>query len=82
MLSEAGDYAVPGLSGRRIPPVAAEAGAHNVLDQGEALKSYYKELSFEVPTRRAFLNITPEVERCLLDSGIQEGLLLCKDTEI
>lgn len=40
------------------------------------MKSYHKELWFEVSTRRAFINITPEVETCLAESGIQEGLCL------
>ena len=40
------------------------------------MKSYRKELFFEVPTRRAYLNITGEVERCLQESGIREGLVL------
>jgi secondary thiamine-phosphate synthase enzyme len=40
------------------------------------MKSYRKELWFSVPTRRAFLNITPEVEECLRESGVQEGLCL------
>jgi secondary thiamine-phosphate synthase enzyme len=40
------------------------------------MKSYRKELWLETPTRRAFVNITPEVERCLAESGIQEGLCL------
>jgi len=40
------------------------------------MKSYHKELWFEVPTRRAFINITPQVEVCLRESGIQEGLCL------
>ena len=40
------------------------------------MKSYRKELWFEVPTRRAFINITPEVEACLGESGIKEGLVL------
>lgn len=40
------------------------------------MKSYHKELWFEVPSRRAFINITPDVERCLAESGIQEGLCL------
>src|SRR5437588_9625871 len=40
------------------------------------MKSYRRELWFEVPTRRAFINITPQVESCLRDSGIQEGLAL------
>ena len=40
------------------------------------MKSYRKELWFEVPARRAFINITPEVEECLRASGIKEGLVL------
>jgi secondary thiamine-phosphate synthase enzyme len=40
------------------------------------MKSHRQELWFETPTRRGYLNITPQVERCLADSGIQEGLLL------
>lgn len=40
------------------------------------MKSYRKELWFNVPSRRAFLNITPQVETCLHESGIQEGLCL------
>jgi secondary thiamine-phosphate synthase enzyme len=40
------------------------------------MKSYRKELWFEVPTRRAFINITPDVEKCLRESSIKEGLVL------
>jgi secondary thiamine-phosphate synthase enzyme len=40
------------------------------------MKSYRKELWFQVPTRRAFINITPQVDDCLRESGIQEGLCL------
>lgn len=40
------------------------------------MRSYRKELWFDIPTRRAFVNITPRVEECLRESGIQEGLLL------
>lgn len=40
------------------------------------MKSYRKELWFDIPTRRAFINITPEVEKCLRESNIQEGLCL------
>jgi secondary thiamine-phosphate synthase enzyme len=40
------------------------------------VKSYRKELWFEVPTRRAFINITPQVETCLKESGVREGLVL------
>jgi thiamine phosphate synthase YjbQ (UPF0047 family) len=46
------------------------------------MKSYRKELWFEVPTRRAFIKITPEVEGCLKESGIKEGLVLVKTTRI
>ncbi|MDW8343804.1 MAG: secondary thiamine-phosphate synthase enzyme YjbQ [Verrucomicrobiae bacterium] len=40
------------------------------------MKSYRKELWFETPTRRAFINITRQVETCLRESGIREGLVL------
>jgi secondary thiamine-phosphate synthase enzyme len=40
------------------------------------MKSYRKELWFEVPTRRAFINITGQVGKCLAESGITEGLVL------
>ena len=40
------------------------------------MKSYRKELWFEIPTRRAFVNITGQVEKCLNESGMKEGLVL------
>lgn len=40
------------------------------------MKSYRKELWFNVPTRRAFINITPQVNEALHESGIQEGFVL------
>ena len=40
------------------------------------MKSYRKELWFEIPTRRAFVNITRQVEVCLRESEVQEGLAL------
>ncbi|WP_066683977.1 secondary thiamine-phosphate synthase enzyme YjbQ [Christensenella intestinihominis] len=40
------------------------------------MKSYREVLEFEVPQRRQFLNITPQVEKALGMSGIQEGLCL------
>jgi secondary thiamine-phosphate synthase enzyme len=46
------------------------------------VKSFRKELWFDVPTRRSFMNITPNVEACLKESGIQEGLLLCNAMHI
>lgn len=40
------------------------------------MKSYRKELLFNVPTRRAFINITNEVQKCVDESGIREGFCL------
>jgi secondary thiamine-phosphate synthase enzyme len=40
------------------------------------MKSYRKELWFHTSTRRAFINITPQVEACIRESGIREGLVL------
>jgi secondary thiamine-phosphate synthase enzyme len=46
------------------------------------MRSYRKELWFEVPARRGFINITKEVETALEQSGIVEGLLLCNAMHI
>jgi len=40
------------------------------------MKFYRKELTFRTKTRRAYLNITPQVEAALAESGIREGLCL------
>lgn len=40
------------------------------------MKSYRKELWFNIPARRSFVNITPQIETCLRESAIQEGLAL------
>lgn len=40
------------------------------------MKSYRKELWFNLPQRRGLVNITPEVNACLQESGIKEGLCL------
>ena len=40
------------------------------------MKSHRRELWFEVPQRRALLNITPQVQAALEESGIREGLCL------
>ncbi|HLH45087.1 MAG TPA: secondary thiamine-phosphate synthase enzyme YjbQ [Bryobacteraceae bacterium] len=40
------------------------------------MKSYRKELWLEIPARRAFVNITRQVEACLRESEVQEGLAL------
>lgn len=41
-----------------------------------SVKSHREELWFEAPTRRALINITPQVEQALRKSGIKEGLCL------
>ena len=40
------------------------------------MRSYRKELKFNLPKRRAIVNITPDVERAVRESGVQEGLVL------
>jgi len=40
------------------------------------MKSYRKELWFDIRGRREFINITPKVEECLRESGVREGLCL------
>ena len=40
------------------------------------MKSYRQELWFEVPSRRGFVNITPDVEKAVRDSGVRDGLVL------
>lgn len=40
------------------------------------MESYRQELWFKVEQRRALLNITSEVGKCLAESGIQEGFCL------
>lgn len=40
------------------------------------MKSYRKELWFNVPSRRGFVNITPEVDKAIDESGVREGFVL------
>jgi secondary thiamine-phosphate synthase enzyme len=46
------------------------------------MKSFRKELWFNVSGRRAFINITPHVKDCLAESGIREGMILCNAMHI
>ncbi len=46
------------------------------------MKSFRKELFFNLPSRRGFVNITPQVNACLEESGVREGLLLCNAMHI
>src|SRR5262245_54081829 len=40
------------------------------------MKSYRKELWFNLPERMGFVNITPQIEVCIKESGVREGLVL------
>ena len=40
------------------------------------MKSYRKELWFNTTQRRQLINITPDVQQCLMESGVKEGLVL------
>ena len=46
------------------------------------MKSFRRELVMHLPRRRMFVNITPQVEQALQDSGIREGLVLCNAMHI
>ncbi len=46
------------------------------------MKSYRKEIWFETKSRRELINITPDIEKCLSESGIREGLILCNAMHI
>ena len=46
------------------------------------MKSYRKELWFNTKTRRELINITPQVQQCLEESGITEGFVLCNAMHI
>ena len=50
--------------------------------KGGRMKSYRKELWFRTKRRREFLNITAQVQECLRESGISEGLVLCNAMHI
>jgi secondary thiamine-phosphate synthase enzyme len=57
---------------RKVPEKPAKAFVFTAL----SMKHFRKELFFNVPARRAFINITPQVQAALAESGIAEGLLL------
>ena len=46
------------------------------------MKSYRKELWFNITKRRELINITRNVDECLRESGITEGLVLCNAMHI
>ena len=59
-----------------------DSGCLGIKLKRKNMKHFRKELWFEIKTRRAFINITPDVETCLQESGIQNGLLLCNTKQI
>ena len=63
-----------------IPGIECNPG--HKCRKGRLMKSYRKELWFHANRRREFINITHEVEQCLRESGVQEGLLLCNAMHI
>ena len=70
---------------KRCPAAALyRVGARVIIDAKGALpmKSYRKELHFHLPARRGLVNITPQVEEALRESGIREGLLLANAMNI
>lgn len=46
------------------------------------MKSYRKVLDINYPKRRGYMNITSEVQKCLEESGIKDGLVLCNAMNI
>ncbi len=60
------------------PPVARRAHCRRASrrDSLPVVNSFRKTLSFEVPERMGFVNITPDVEAALRESGVREGLCL------
>ena len=46
------------------------------------MKSYRKEMTFNIPSRRGFVNITHQVEEALRESGIKEGMILVNSMHI
>ena len=48
----------------------------NSSERAPGMKSVTKHLTFTIPARRGFLNITPDVETIIANSGVREGLCL------
>lgn len=63
------------MTGKIVFTVTASDRSAN-LRLGVNMKHYRKELWFNTPTKIAFINVTPQVEECIRESGIQNGLVL------
>jgi thiamine phosphate synthase YjbQ (UPF0047 family) len=65
-----------------MPPLSMPFSVADHLGYTENMKSYRKVLEFNVPSRMAFLNITPQVQAALKESSIREGMCLVKAKHI
>jgi secondary thiamine-phosphate synthase enzyme len=57
-------------------------GINNIQKVRVIMHSFRKELWFNIPNRRGFLNITAQIEDCLRESGIKEGFVLANAMHI
>ena len=76
---------MPGTAVSRgtLPSVIAAGDARRPSTRlGPSVKSFTEYLTFDIPERMAFLNITPQLEQILERSGVREGLLLCNAMHI
>ena len=46
------------------------------------MKAHTEYLTFHIPNRMGFVNITPQVQESVAKSGVQEGLVLCNTKQI
>jgi hypothetical protein len=63
-------------------PAGRKRPRAKVNDQDLEMKSYTEYLTFNIPSKMAFQNITPQVEAAVRKSGVQEGLVLCNSMHI
>ena len=54
----------------------------SLLEKGLPVKSFTEYLTFNIPERMAFQNITPQLEQIVQKSGVKEGILLCNAMHI
>lgn len=72
--AQAADHIAPDdVRTGRTPHRSPAAGSLRIIPP---VKSFRRELWLEVPTRRGFVNITPQIELTVRESGIREGLCL------
>jgi secondary thiamine-phosphate synthase enzyme len=58
------------------------AGSGPAMEGENSMRSKTEYLTMELPTRRGFVNLTPEVERVVRESGVREGLVLVNPMHI